>query len=68
MNITQETNKIELITSYFQQGSTDLKMLEFLKLYGIEISLSNLERKFIVLDFDDVYHYTKRLRRKQSNP
>ena len=37
MNITQETNKVELITSYFQQGSTNLKMLEFLKWLRIKL-------------------------------
>ena len=45
MNITQETNEIELITSYFQQGITNLEMLEFLKLHGIEMSLSTLKRR-----------------------
>ena len=43
MNITQETNEIELITSYFQQGITNLEMLEFLKLHGIEMGLSTLK-------------------------
>ena len=45
MNITQETNEIELITSYFQQGITNLEMVEFLKLHGIEMSLSTLKRR-----------------------
>ena len=50
MNITQETNEIELITSYFQQGITNLEMLEFLKLHGIEMSLSTLKRRLYRLE------------------
>ena len=51
MSITQETNEIELITSYFQQGITNLEMLEFLKLHGIEMSLSTLKRRLYCLGF-----------------
>ena len=44
MNIAEETDETELITRYFQQGITNLEILEFLKLHRIELSLSTLKR------------------------
>ena len=68
MNITQETNEIELITSYFQQGITNLEMLEFLKLHGIEMSLSTLKRRLYRLEVRRRLPPHEQFRKKQSNP
>ena len=38
-------DQLELISSYFKQGYTNLEMLEFLKLHGITISISTLKRR-----------------------
>ena len=35
----------ELLTSYFNQGYTNPEILEYLKLHGINISLSTLKRR-----------------------
>lgn len=47
MNVDQRRggNETELITSYFQQGFTNIEILEFLKLHGIELSLLTLKRR-----------------------
>ncbi|XP_028390702.1 uncharacterized protein LOC114515612 [Dendronephthya gigantea] len=42
-------DETELITSYFQQGFTNHEILEFLKLHGIEFSLSTLKRRLRIL-------------------
>ena len=45
MNIEEDRDETELITSYFQQGFTKLEILEFLKLHGIQSSLSTLKQR-----------------------
>ena len=45
MNVDQRRDETELITSYFQQGFTNVEILEFLKLHGIEFSSSTLKRR-----------------------
>ncbi|CAB4041246.1 Hypothetical predicted protein [Paramuricea clavata] len=45
MNVDQRRDETELITSYFQQGFTNVEKLEFLKLHGIEFSSSTLKRR-----------------------
>lgn len=45
MNIDEGREKTEFIVSYFQQGFTNFEILEFLKLHGIELSLSTLKRR-----------------------
>ena len=42
-------NELDLISSYFKQGYTNLEMLEFLKLHGITISISMLKRRLRTL-------------------
>ena len=42
-------NELDLISSYFKQGYTNLEMLEFLKLHGITISISTLKRRLRTL-------------------
>ena len=49
MNIEEEREETELITRYFQQGFTYLEILEFLKLHGLELSLSTLKRRLSCL-------------------
>jgi hypothetical protein len=47
MNVdqSQRRDETELITSYFEQGFTNFEILEFLKIHGIELSLSTLKRR-----------------------
>ncbi|KAL9959657.1 hypothetical protein ACROYT_G032997 [Oculina patagonica] len=42
-------DQLELIASYFEQGYTNLEIVEFLKLHGIEISLSTVKRRLQTL-------------------
>ena len=42
-------DQLELISSYFKQGYTNLEMLEFFKLHGITISISTLKRRLRTL-------------------
>ena len=50
MNIREEQDEGALITSYFQQGYTNIEILEFLKLHGIELSLSIFKRRLQCFD------------------
>ena len=49
MNIEEEREETELIRKYFQQGFTYLEILKFLKLHGLELSLSTLKRRLCCL-------------------
>ena len=49
MNIEEEREETVLIRKYFQQGFTCLEVLEFLKLHGLELSLSTLRRRLCCL-------------------
>ena len=42
-------NELDLISSYFKQGYTNLEMLEFLKFHRITISISTLKRRLRTL-------------------
>jgi len=42
-------DSLELVSQYFKQGYTNLEILEFLKLQGINISLSTLKRRLTSL-------------------
>lgn len=42
-------DQLELTSSYFKQGYTNLEMLEFLKLQGMTISISTLKRRLRTL-------------------
>jgi arginine repressor len=56
MNVYQRRDETELITSYFQQGFTNIEILEFLKLHGIKFSSSTLKRRLQSLGLQrDVY-------------
>ena len=45
MNMENQYEEGQLITSYFNQGYTNPEILEYLKLHGINISLSTLKRR-----------------------
>ena len=42
-------DSLELVSQYFKQGYNNLEILEFLKLHGINISLSTLKRRLTSL-------------------
>lgn len=42
-------DSLELVSQYFKQGYNNLEILEFLKLHGINISLSTLKRRLASL-------------------
>ena len=42
-------DSLELVSQYFKQGYNNLEILEFLKHYGINISLSTLKRRLTSL-------------------
>jgi hypothetical protein len=44
MNLGNQYEEEELIKSYFNQGYTNPEILEYLRLHGIDISLSMLKR------------------------
>ena len=49
VNGVLEDDQLELISSYFKQGYSNLEMPEFLKLHGITISISTLKRRLRTL-------------------
>ncbi|PFX11893.1 hypothetical protein AWC38_SpisGene24237 [Stylophora pistillata] len=49
VNSVLQDDQLELISSYFKQGYSNLKILEFLKLHGITISISTLKRRLRTL-------------------
>ena len=49
VNGVLEDDQLELISSYFKQGYSNLEILEFLKLHGITIIMSTLKRRLRTL-------------------
>ena len=49
VNGVLEDDQLELISSYFKQGYSNLEILEFLELHGITISMSTLKRQLRTL-------------------
>ena len=44
---------IDLLSKYFKQGYNNQEILEFLKLHGVNVSLSTLKRKMKMLDYHE---------------
>jgi arginine repressor len=45
MNLENHYEEEELIKSYFNQGFTNAEILEYLRVHGVDISLSTLKRR-----------------------
>ena len=49
LNSSAGDDQLELVSSYFKQGFSNLEIMEFLKLHGITISLSTVKRRLQTL-------------------
>ena len=49
VSVVSTNDQLDLISSYFKQGYTNLEMLEFFKLHRITISISMLKRQLQTL-------------------
>lgn len=55
-------DSLELVSQYFKQGYTNLEILEFLNLHGINISLSTLKRRLTSLGLPRISFVSNELR------